>query len=182
MAFTTPVELALANIARVEIVTEEDVPRSFRLTDVASEADVSAYVSSGKQDALRVKNTIKAQNNMEDIVLGYDIKFVAATMVPEILALIDGGTWNAETKKYDSPVIGTPVTRIPFTTNVYTEEKDGDGAIKGYVKFSYKNCTGKPANFTLKDGEFFVPELEAKSRPKFGQSPVSFEVLESLPA
>ena len=183
MATTTPVEFPLANIARVEIATEGEVPKEYRLTDVASEAEVTAYVSQGEEKELRVKNTIKAQNKTEDIVMGYDVKLVSATMIPEILALVDGGTWDGTTaKKYTAPPIGSPVTRIPFTMHIYTEEKDGDGSTKSYVKFSYKHCTGKPVNYTLKDGEFFVPELTAKSRPKLGESPVEFEILDKLPA
>ncbi len=178
-AFT---EYALANIARVDIATEEATPVTYTLSNVSSEAEVIAYVSEGAQNALRVKNTIKAQNNFEDIVMGYDIKLVNATMIPEILALVDGGTYTAATKIYLAPVIGTPVTRKPFTMKVYAEQKDGDGANIGYICFEYRNCKGKPVDYTLKDGEFFVPEMSATSRPKLGQSPVTFTVLTSLPA
>lgn len=180
-------EFAIANIARVEIVTEEEVPRSFRLTDVASEAEATAYLSEGEEKELRIKNTIKAQNNTEDIVMGYDIKLVSATMIAEILALVDGGklTYDEERDKvtaYDAPVIGEAVNRTRFTTNIYTEEKDADGSIISYVKFGYKNCKGKPVNYILQDGDFFVPELNIKSRGKIGESPVKLEFLEKLPA
>jgi hypothetical protein len=188
MAYTVPVELSLANIARVEIETEETTPKQYRLTDVASEAEVTAYVSEGEEKELRVKNVIKAQNKTEDIVMGYDIKLVSATMIAEILALVDGGTLRfdeTEPKKvvgYDAPAIGTPVERTPFTLNIYTEEKDADGSTVSYVKFKYLHCKGKPTNYSLKDGEFFVPELTAKSRPKKGEEPVSIDFLDELPA
>ncbi len=187
-AATIPVEFALANIARVEIVTEEDVPRTFILTDVASDADVTAYLSEGEEKILRVKNVIKAQNKTEDIVLGYDIKLVAATFVPEILAIVDGGTLRYDDLDpdkvvgYDAPVVGQVVERIPFTTNIYTEEKDGDGSTVSYVKFGYKNCTGKPVNYSLQDGEFYAPEFPIKSRSKLKQSPVKIDFLDELPA
>ena len=181
-------EFPLANIARVEIITEETVPRTFVLTDVYTEAEVTAYLSEGEEEALRVKNTIKAQNNTLDIVLGYDLRLVSATMVAPLLALVDGGelTYDAdETDKviaYDAPVIGTPVTRIPFTTNVYTEEKDADGSTVSYVKFAYKNCKGTPVEYSLQDGQFFVPEFNLRSRSKLGQSPVQVSFLDELPA
>lgn len=175
-------EFALANIVRVDIETEEEIPVTYTLTDVAREAEVTAFISEGTENELRVKNTIKAQNKFEDIVKGYDIRLVSATMIPEILALIDGGTWDSLSKKYTAPVVGSPVNRTPFTLHIYTEEKDADGSTINYVKFIYKHCTGQPANYTLQDGEFFVPELTAKSRPKIGESPVEFEVLEELPA
>ncbi len=182
MADTTPIEFALANIARVEIVTEEEEPKTFILNDVASNADVTAYLSEGQEKILRVKNTIKAQNKTEDIVLGYDIKLAAATFIPEILAIVDGGKWDSAAKKYTAPVVGEPVERIPFRTNIYTEEKDGDGSTVSYVKFSYKNCTGKPVNYSLQDGDFYAPEFPIKSRSKLRESPVEVEMLDRLPA
>src|SRR5690554_1318930 len=92
MAFEIVKEFPLANIVRVEIETEETTPKQYRLTDVASEAEVTAFVSAGTENELRRKNTIKAQNKTEDIVKGYDVRLVSATMIAEILALIDGGT------------------------------------------------------------------------------------------
>jgi len=91
MAYETVKEFPLANIVRVEIETEEETSKMYRLTDVASEAEITAFISEGEEQELRVKNTIKAQNKTEDIVKGYDIRLVSATMVPEILALVDGG-------------------------------------------------------------------------------------------
>ena len=101
MAYTDVKEFPLANIVRVEIETEDETQKQYRLTDVASEAEITAYVSEGEEKELRVKNTIKAQNKTEDIVMGYDIKLVSATMVPEILALVDGGalTYDGRTDK-----------------------------------------------------------------------------------
>ena len=179
-------EFAIANIARVEIVTEEETPRTFRLTDVASEAEAIAYLSEGQEQILRVKNTVKAQNNTEDIVMGYDIRLLSATMVPHILALIDGGDLTMDVAEenvtgYVAPVIGSPVNRIRFTTNIFTEVKDADGSTISYVKFGYKNCSGKPVNYVLTDGEFFAPELNIKSRSKIGESPVELDFVKTLP-
>jgi hypothetical protein len=175
-------EYSLANIARVEIETEETSPKTYRLINVADEATIEAFVSEGEEKELRVKNVIKAQNKTEDIVKGYNIKLNSVTMQPEILALVDGGTWDSETKKYTAPVIGTPVTKTKFILKVYTEDKDTDGETNGYVVFSFAHCSGKPVNYSIKDGEFFVEELNAISRPKFGESPVEFEYIETLPA
>lgn len=174
-------EFALANIARVEITTEEAVPVSYVLTDVATNATVEAYLSEGIEDELRVKNTIKAQNKTQDIVMGYDITLTQATMIPEVLALVDGGVWDKETNKYSAPVIGQAVDRTLFTTSIYAEEKDGDGSTIGFVKFVYKHCEGKPLSYSLVEGEFFAPEMSLGSRPKLGESPVEFEILEELP-
>lgn len=188
MAYETPMEFALANIARVEIETEETTPKQYRLTDVASEAEVTAFVSEGQETELRVRNVIKAQNNTENIVKGYNTRLVSVTMVPEVLALVDGGTLRYDTEApekvvgYDAPPVGTPVNRQLFTAHIYTEEKDADGSTKSYVKFSYLHCKGTPVNYSLQDGQFFAPELNFRSRPKFGESPVKIDFLDTLPA
>lgn len=176
-------EYALANIVRVDLTLEEGAePTIYKLIDVATEADVVAFISAGQEQELRVKNTIKAQNNTEDIVKGYDIRLLNATMVPEILATVDGGTWDPTAKKYSAPVVGQPVKRKVFKLDIYTEEKDADGSTLSYVKFTYLNSKGTPVNYTKRDGEFFSPELNIKSRPKMGESPATFEILDELPA
>lgn len=188
MAYENVQEFPLANIVRVEIETEETTPKQYRLTDVASEAEITAYVSEGQEKELRVKNVIKAQNKTEDIVKGYDIRLVSATMIPEILALVDGGTLKyddvdpSKVIGYDAPVVGVPVERKPFSLHIYTEEKDVDGSTVSYVKFTYKHCKGTPVNYSIIDGEFFAPELTCKSRPKSGESPVAIDFLDELPA
>jgi len=179
-------EFALANITRVDLVTEkvnvEDTPKTFTLIDMASEANIEAYISEGAENILRVKNTIKALNKLEDITLGYDITLSAVTMQPEALALVDGGTWDDTIQKYSAPPVGSPVNRTPFTLKVYTEDKDVNGDNKGYVCFNFLHCKGQPVNYAVRDGEFFTEELRAKSRPKAGESPVEFEYMETLPA
>lgn len=173
-------EFALANIVKVEIVTEESSPKTFTLIDMASEAEIDAFVSEGKEDILRVKNTIKAMNKLEDIVMGYDVKLTSVTAQPDVLALVDGGSWNEGTKKYTAPAIGVPVERTPFTLKVYTEDKDISGATKGYIVFVFLHCKGKPVNYSIKDGEFFSEELLARSRPSYGESPVTFEYQDEI--
>nr|PZN07754.1 MAG: hypothetical protein DIU64_11790 [Caldicoprobacter oshimai] len=86
MAFETVKEFPLANIVRVEIETEEETPKQYRLTDVYSEAEVTAVISEGEEQELRVKNVIKAQNMREDIFKGHDLRLVEVTLVREGLA------------------------------------------------------------------------------------------------
>ena len=67
-------------------------------------------------------------------------------MSPPVFALVDGGvsTTGAEGKfeGYTGPKMGEVVNRTPFTVNIYTEEKDGDGETTGYLKFTCKHCKG----------------------------------------
>lgn len=174
-------EFALANIARVDIETEGDLSEAYTLIDMANEASIEAYINEGAENVLRVKNTIKAMNKLEDIVMGYDITLSAVTMQPEVLALVDGGVWDELTQKYSAPAVGSPVSRTPFTLKIYTEDKDVNGDTKGYICFCFLHCKGLPVNYSVQDGEFFSEELRAKSRPAKGESPVAFEYMETLP-
>lgn len=172
---------ALANIARVDIIEEKDNGKTYSLIEVASKAEASAYVSAGSNEELRVKNTIHAQNITEDITKGYEISLGFVKSVLEVLALVDGGTWDSETKEYKGPVAGQVTEREPFTLNIYTEQKDSDGGTKGYVSFTFKHCKGTPVDFIINDGAFMAQEMKLKASPKFGENVVEFKELEALP-
>ncbi len=151
----------IANIARAEIVTEEETPKTY-VFETASDAGLEPFISQGQENELRVKNIILAQNITEDIIKGYNLNLKDVTMIPEVFALVDGGLSQVETdgtfEEYTGPVAGEVTKRTPFTLNIYTEEKDYDGATLNYMKFQFLHCKGSPAKFNLQDGSFFAPE------------------------
>lgn len=176
-------ERVLANIVRAEITEETDEGTTFVFT-TASEASIKPFVSEGTEKIHRVKNTILGTLRYEDILLGYEIKLVNNTFCPELLSLIDGGTietdGDGKFSKYSSPVVGEVTQRKNLTISLYTEEVDCDGETTEYFKFTFKHAKGKPVEYSLKDGEFFVPELTLRSRAKTGESSVDVESLSSL--
>ena len=175
--------MAIANIERVDIITEETTPRVFSF-DTASDASAEAQISSGAENELRVKNQILAQNITEDIVKGYNVTFTDSTFAPEVFALIDGGTSTVsgdDFKSYTAPTAGEVVARVKSKMAVYASEKDYDGNSLAYIAFVFPHAKGSPASVTLKDGEFYSPSYTMKSRPSKGQSPLSMVRLPSLP-
>ena len=176
-------QMAIANIERVDIITEETTPRVFSF-DTASDASAEAQISSGAENELRVKNQILAQNITEDIVKGYNVTFTDSTFAPEVFALIDGGTSTVsgdDFKSYTAPTAGEVVARVKSKMAVYASEKDYDGNSLAYIAFVFPHAKGSPASVTLKDGEFYSPSYTMKSRPSKGQSPLSMVRLPSLP-
>lgn len=176
-------QMAIANIERVDIITEETTPRVFSF-DTASDASAEAQISSGAENELRVKNQILAQNITEDIVKGYNVNFTDSTFAPEVFALIDGGTSTVsgdDFKSYTAPTAGEVVARVKSKMAVYASEKDYDGNSLAYIAFVFPHAKGSPASVTLKDGEFYSPSYTMKSRPSKGQSPLSMVRLPSLP-
>lgn len=187
MAIEKLTEKPIVNIVRVEIVTEEDSAKTYRF-DTASEATYAPVVSQGNETILRIKNTILATDKTEEIQYGSDINLSQVVMVPEVLAIVDGGTLvttgESETLKvtgYNPPSVGTVVNRVKFTTKIYTEEKDADGETLGYQCFAFKGCKGKPVSFNFKDGEFMAPQYTISSRVKKGTAPYNLTFLEELP-
>ena len=173
---------ALVNVARVEIVTEETVPRTLTFT-TADEAKYTPKVSDGKEVVLRTKNTLHAIDKTEDIQYGSDIVLTDNKFSAEVLAIVDGGTVVMDTATptkivgYTPPIASLAVNRIIFTTNVYTEEKDTDGTILSYFKFAFPSCKGTPTKFSFKDGTFMTPEYTIESRAKKGEGAYDLSIL-----
>ena len=186
MAAITCEEQALANIVRCELETYDEQPKVYRFT-TASEGSYSAVVNEGQETILRVKNELLATNRFEDIQYGSDINLTQVTFVPEILAIVDGGTVTRESgetgkiTKYQGPIAGAPVNRKLFKLKLYVEQKDVSGETQQYVCFTFESCKGKPAAFTFKDGEFITPQYTIVSRIPTGSSPYTMEYMKTLP-
>lgn len=178
------VEIPVANIARVDVTTEDEARRTFSLR-TASEMSVEASVSRGAETELRKQNRILAVIRTDDLARGYDLKFRDLVLTPGVYAAIDGGQAvfgeDGGFTRYEGPKAGESVARAPLTVRVYTEEKDADGETSGYLRLTCRHCKGAPASFTARDGAFFSPEYTLRSRPKRGEAPVDIAYLDALP-
>jgi len=174
----------IVNIVRAEITTEENTPRVFGFDTVTS-AEPEPVISEGEESELRVRNTILAQDLLEDIVKGYDITLKDCVLNAGLLEIIDGGAQHtADTSLlsgYSAPQAGTPSGRTRFTLRLYAEEKDYGGQTIGVFRFSFPNCVGTPAKFQLENGSFTTPEYLVRSRPRSGEYAMTLECLDRLP-
>ncbi len=174
----------IVNIVRAEISTAEDDPRVLSFDTVTS-AEPEPVVSEGEESELRVRNTILAQDTLEDILKGYDITLKDCVLSSDLLELVDGGdsidAGSGSFAGYRSPVAGLTSSRTRFTLRLYTEEKDYSGQAVGYFRFSFPNCVGTPAKFQFENGAFTTPEYLVRSRPAAGSSALTVECLDRLP-
>lgn len=185
MATEKTIEIPIAEVARVEIVTEETTPKTYAVS-TSDEVTLEAAISEGTEKELRKQNRIIAQLKTESLIKGYDIKLKDLVMNPSVFAIVDGGvsTFKAEDggfEKYVGPKMGEVIARIPVTVNIYAHEKDADGETVGYLKLVCKHCKGSPASITIKDGDFYSPEYSLKSRPKTGEAPLEIMPIDELP-
>lgn len=174
---TSTESMPIANIALGEIINE--ITGESFIFDTAEKADIKPDLSKGKEDILRVKNRIIAINRTDDICIGYNIKLTDNTFSPETMVLVDGGTTTST--GYEGAEVGKAVKKIPYTLNLYSEEKDYDSSTVRYVKFSFRHNKGTPVEYKFEDGKFYVPEFESTSRPKKGEKPIYITYTDTLP-
>lgn len=176
--------ISLVNIVRTEIITDEAAPKLLTFS-TASQGTATPRVSAGEHVEQRVKNLILANNDTEDITIGYDIALNNVVFTPEVHALVDGGEFTIDETNgsfnYSSIPAGVAVDRTRFTLAIYTEEKDYSGLPLSYYRFVFKNSFGAPATMDLQDGVFLAPQYTIKSTPRKGQSPVNINSFEMLP-
>ncbi len=174
----------IANISGAEIITMEETPRFFRFTSAKS-VTPEPVLSEGKEEELRTRNTILAQNVLEDILKGYNIKLKDVVFSPELLAFAQGGSveYDAEGnfESYNAPVAGAAAEHTRFVLRIYSEEKDYDGATKCYYRFTFPGCFGSAASFSFEDGEFVSPEYTLKSRAEGGKTQLLIDCMDAMP-
>ena len=174
----------IVNIVRAEVTTVEDAPRVLSF-DTVTAAEPEPVVSEGEESELRVRNTILAQDCLEDILKGYDITLKDCVLSAALMELIDGGAAISPGEDnfagYRSPAAGMTSARTRFVLRLYTEEKDYSGQAVGYFRFSFPNCVGTPAKFQFENGTFTTPEYVVRSRPSAGSHALTIETLDTLP-
>lgn len=175
----------IANISGAEIITNEATPRFFKFTSAKS-VTPEPVLSEGKEEELRTRNTILAQNVLEDILKGYNIKLKDVVFSPELMAFAQGGSVNYDAdgnfESYNAPVAGEAAQHTRFVLRIYSEEKDYDGATKCYYRFAFPGCFGSAASFTFEDGEFVSPEYTLKSRAEGGKTQLLIDCMDHMPA
>lgn len=174
----------IANIVGAEIITNEDTPRFFSFSSAKS-VTPDPVLSEGKEEELRSANTILAQNVLEDILKGYNIKLRDVVFSPELLAFAQGGSAEYDSEGafvgYNAPTAGAAVDRTRFILRLYSEEKDYDGSTSCVYRFTFPGCFGSNASFSFEDGEFFAPEYTFKSRAKGGCCQMVIDCLDNMP-
>lgn len=170
----------IANVERVKITTDESPAKTYMFQTMTS-FDAEPYVNEGEEVTQRVKNTIMGRIKTDDLLEGYDLTCEDERLIMEVLALIDGGTYDDSQSTYSAPAIGTEVTRKAFTMELFTSDRGGDGEVKKYLQWTFPHCKGKPVKIAGKDGEFTKQTYDISSRPGDGESPFKVKAVASLP-
>lgn len=175
----------IANIERIMIVTIEETPATY-VFETATDAGFQPSLSAGQEQIQRVKNAIMGLIKTEDLVLGYELTFDDQRLIPQILALVDGGTLTLgagdDWLKYEAPAAGTPVSRKAFDMTLYTSDRDSDAEALAYHAWKFPNCKGSPLKGTFKDNNFATLQYGIKNRVAKGVIPMTVDKIAELPA
>lgn len=174
--------IALTDVEAVVIRTADKA----YMIKTGTTASMKARVDSGQKKALRKRNTLLAQNNTVDLLMGYDIELSDLMAHYEVVALMEGGTVvkdeAGDFQSYTGPVAGEEAALTPFTLEIYCADRGANNKILSYQKFTYENCTGKsPVDWEVKDGEFTSPTYTIESCPDPGEAPLTIEKADALP-
>ena len=180
MANEKIVQIPLANVARVELVTEETTPKTY-VVDTANEMKLEAFVSEGEEKELRKLNRLLAQLKTEDLTKGYDLTMKDMVMSPPVFALVDGGRTLTVFAGEFQITRRLSVAVLLLGIDVDRERRSVHHLAHLRTRVSFKHCKGTPADIEIKDGDFFAPEYKLKSRPKIGESPIAITPLDELP-
>ena len=188
MSETTPTLELLKNgvsITDIEAVVIKTATKHYMIK-TGTEASMKARVDAGQKKVLRKRNTLLAQNNTADLIMGYDIELTDLLTHYEVVALLEGGAVikddDGKVTGYSGPVAGEEVVLTPFTLEVYCANRGANNRVLDYRKFTYDNCTGKsPVEWSVKDGEFLTPKYVIESCPDPGEAPMSVESATALP-
>lgn len=170
----------IANVERVKIVTKATQPATY-IFQTMTDFDAEVHIEEGKETVQRVKNTIMGRLKTDDLTGGHDLTCNDERLIPEVLALIDGGAWDSSGKTYTGPAAGREVTRTAFDLYLYTSDRAADGSVSHYLEWKYPNCKGTPFKGGGKDGEFTKPQYKIQSRPADGEADKTIKVVEALP-
>lgn len=147
-------------------------------------ANVTPVVSQGQQQELRGGDKLITVIQEDDEYIGVDIQFQDAKLNGEAVAVIAGGTFQAD--EYTPPALGA--IRTHFAAELYVAEY-ADGAQHqsdhaGWVMFTFSNVSGNLPSFNSQDRNFLVPQFTLRCRDNVKDSKrfMTWKKVAQLPA
>lgn len=176
------IQKALTGVALVVLTDRYDNKLSF---STATKANAKVLIETGKKSELIIKGVLKAQKKFDSTIKGVDVEFQDNMFLPEVVALLQGGTVVKDEEgnfiSYIPVVAGAAPNLDSFTVDIYTEETDTSGEILRYAKLSLPNGKGEPIELGFEDDRFFAAKYTIKTSPSTGSPPYTIEMVDSLP-
>ena len=134
--------------------------------DNPQEVSITAVYNDGERHVLRGGDDIIAVIEEDEKLLGFDVNFTLAELVPEVDGVICGGTATGASDKWESPASASE-DAYPFSMEMWVQkysESDSYSSTDGYIKFTFPFCKGRRDTQSHADKSFGSPSYVARCR------------------
>lgn len=134
--------------------------------DNPQDVGITAVYIDGTRVELRGGDDLIAIVEESDKLLGFDINFKVAQLMPEVDETICGGTATPGSSKWESPTSDAEEA-YPFFMHVWIKnytESDSRSVQDGYIKFTFPFCTGRRASQDHSQQNFGSPSYTIEAR------------------
>ena len=178
-----------ARMARVALLDPDGgMPTApvWKVIETLQQVNYEMQWSEGQTQEQRGGDRLLATVTDDDVLMGVDLTIQVADLQGEVVAIIDGGTWDQTAKKYTPPDFGTP--RPAFALEVYAayfgEGPQMASDLKGFYRFVFPYCKGRLDLPNLQDRNFANPQFTIRARRNNTDNlpPYYWEIVPSLPA
>ena len=153
------IKAALSTCAADPSSTQYDIDNPQNVSIVAVYEDGGRYVLRGGDEIIAVIEE-------DDRIVGFDVSFQVAELMPEIDEAIVGGVATPASDEWESPLDSTEYPN-PFKMYMwvadYTESISGSTQ-DGFIMFTFPCCKGRRDTETHADLAFGAPSYVAKAR------------------
>ena len=180
--YTLETGFNIANVECVKVVTRENTPAT-HVWKTMTKFTAEPYLDEGQEVTQRVKNTVMGRIKTDDLLSGHNISCEDERFIPEVIALLDGGTWSdaSSARKYTGPKAGEAADRVAFDLYLYTSDRGAGGEVKNILEWKFPNGKGKPVTFGGEDNVFTKQSFEIQTRPESGEAAYEVSVVEKFP-
>ena len=152
--------------------------------DNPQDLSIAAVYENGERHVLRGGDDILAVIEEDDKLIGFDIDFTLAELVPEIDGVICGGVATGEDGKWSSPA-SSDEDPYPFDMTAWIQkytESDSASTTDGYMKFAFPFCKGRRGSQTHANKSFGAPSYTVRARKNESTSEpaITYESAEAI--
>jgi hypothetical protein len=169
MADTT--DKTLYGVHQIDIINllatgADDASATSYTIDNPQDVSIAAVYEDGTRVVLKGGGDIIAIVEEDDRLVGFDVTFKVAQLMPEVDETICGGTATPASGMWESPTSDAEEA-YPFNMYVWIEnytESDSRSVLDGYVKFTFPFCTGRRGTQDHSQQNFGSPSYTVEAR------------------
>jgi len=154
------------NIKNLLATGAEDPSATEYVVDNPQDVSIAAVYEDGARVVLRGGDEIIAIVEEDDKLVGFDLSFKVAQLMPEVDEVICGGVATPGSGKWESPVDDSEEA-YPFYLYLWIQnytESGSKSTVDGYIKFTFPMCIGRRGSQDHSQQNFGSPSYTVEAR------------------